>query len=431
MLAAEAILWDVADEHLDEAGYAFARWRAALASPSYRLDELARGPEERLFAHIDGLLVAGAPVAERLLRPELTAPEDPTFERSIVAALVMLASGAAGQDLVWSALGSKDSIVASAAREAFVLAGDARLDAWLPAQLAPGALLDIAARRGLALPDVTPILASARAPTDLAAAAIAARRCDPARHLPAVERLLDHADRGVREAALVTALTFGSAFAWQRCVAFAADARRPDRLAMLLVALVGDPRQHAVLVDHLARRSHRAAALAALAWCGQAAVVPSLLPFVADADPAIAALAAFAVATITGIETPAGAPPAEAEGLPDIDDDDLDAYLVPPVETELPPPDAAAVHTAWTRVAPTLDARRRLLAGVPWTLAAALDRFESTSLYARAPLALWLLVRTGGVARVDTQAWSSVQRQQAAAARRLSESALVRRFGSW
>jgi hypothetical protein len=65
------IRWDVVEEHLDEAGFLRQLWEEALRSPVYTLAEIAAGPEERMLAHLDGLVVAGRRAAEKLLLPAL------------------------------------------------------------------------------------------------------------------------------------------------------------------------------------------------------------------------------------------------------------------------------------------------------------------------------------------------------------------------
>src|SRR4051794_26252675 len=80
----DPILWDIIDEHLDEAAFVTLRWRAALDAPHYTLAQVGRSRETQLFAHLDALVIGGAAVAERRLRPELEAPDEPSFERSLV-----------------------------------------------------------------------------------------------------------------------------------------------------------------------------------------------------------------------------------------------------------------------------------------------------------------------------------------------------------
>src|SRR5512133_3584601 len=67
---------DIYEEHLDEAAFLWFAWEDALRSANYVLDEVVEGPEARLRAHLDGLVLGGAPVAEQLLLPAL-ADSDP------------------------------------------------------------------------------------------------------------------------------------------------------------------------------------------------------------------------------------------------------------------------------------------------------------------------------------------------------------------
>src|SRR5262245_29573732 len=88
--------WDILEEHLDEAEFLWGMWEHALRAPNYDLDEVARGPEERLLAHLDGLVAGGPAVAPRLLVPALDAREP---HRVAAAAAALLASpGEAGVD---------------------------------------------------------------------------------------------------------------------------------------------------------------------------------------------------------------------------------------------------------------------------------------------------------------------------------------------
>lgn len=86
----DRLLWDIVHEHLDEGAYLFTQWERALCSPLYTLPRLQRTVEARLLAHVDGLVVGGAPVRDRLLLPRLAGGgEGETF----VAALALLSEG--------------------------------------------------------------------------------------------------------------------------------------------------------------------------------------------------------------------------------------------------------------------------------------------------------------------------------------------------
>jgi len=489
-----AILWDVIAEHLDEAGFALDTWTQALESPLYTLQELARGPEEQLLAHLDALVIGGPPVAQRLLEPLLAPAPEPRPALAIVpapvssvaaaargttpapaaplrssepaadlapssepapleaeppteqepeptklaaAALALLAGGRS--EAVQGALTAAPPRARQAAGEALALAGTAELDAWLASRLSSPlavperrALLPLAAARGVSLPDLLEALRSDD-PAELATAALAARYAPAGPHAGAVEQLTAHPDPAVREAALVTALCFGSPIAFRRCLALAGE-ETPAPLAMLLVALLGGPQHQRLLLEQLARESHRHAALRAVGLCGQVAAVPALLAQLDAEDPLARRLIAEAVMLLTGLDTGADAivapPPPEPDSLPPLEEDDLEADLVPPVEEELPLPDPAALRALWGAHAASFAGRERsrLLLGEPWSVRRVLELLPRLSLRERHPLALWLLIRSGGAARLDTRALSRTQEAQLAALQGLSEQALVHRF---
>src|SRR6185369_129808 len=71
MPAARSIPWDIYEEHLDEAAFLWGQWESALDAATFALHDVMVGPEERLRAHLDGLVLGGARVAEKLLVPAL------------------------------------------------------------------------------------------------------------------------------------------------------------------------------------------------------------------------------------------------------------------------------------------------------------------------------------------------------------------------
>jgi uncharacterized protein (TIGR02270 family) len=82
------VMMDICEEHLDEASYLWTQWERALVAPDYDLSDTAE-LEERLLAHLEGLIEGGNPVAEALLRPALEAEE---VTRVTSAAFALLAS---------------------------------------------------------------------------------------------------------------------------------------------------------------------------------------------------------------------------------------------------------------------------------------------------------------------------------------------------
>jgi uncharacterized protein (TIGR02270 family) len=91
MLNEEQIVWSVAEEHLDEAGFLVEQWKSARCSPTYTLAELAEGPEARLAAHVEGLRRNGPLALERVAWPVVQS--DPEPERVTAAALALLDAG--------------------------------------------------------------------------------------------------------------------------------------------------------------------------------------------------------------------------------------------------------------------------------------------------------------------------------------------------
>ncbi len=439
-VVSDPVLWDVVVEHLDEAEYACSQWRAALDSPAYTLHDLARGPEELLFAHVDGLVLSGSAVVEHVLKPELEQPSEPRQARVLAAALALLAHGR--QDVVGQALWSDIPEVAAGAQHAFVLGAPPSFEAWLLqkleqdlAQRERRVLLGIAAGRGLAVGNVLLSLQTAD-DEEVRAAACIARTADARRHLPALEFLTSHPTAKVRDAALVSALVHGSSFAFQRCLELASDGETCHGLPMLLVALLGAQHHHELLLHQLSRTSHRSAALFALGYTGSTSVATSLLQHVASEDETTARLAGEAFSVITGLDTSVdpylkvtGEPGENEEGLPPLQDDDLDASLVPIVEQGLPLPNPEALDAFWRVRAPTVDGRQRLLLGEPWMMGSALAALSGAQLRRRHAVALWLLIRSAGAAWIDTRTWSARQGLQLEAAGRLSHHALVRVFG--
>ncbi|MFP2933139.1 hypothetical protein ACLESO_49930, partial [Pyxidicoccus sp. 3LG] len=65
------ILWDIVEEHFQEAAFLWRQRERALRAPDQSLADIAEGDEPRLVAHLEGLLLAGPRAAERLLGPAL------------------------------------------------------------------------------------------------------------------------------------------------------------------------------------------------------------------------------------------------------------------------------------------------------------------------------------------------------------------------
>src|SRR3569623_564114 len=104
MSSVRPILWDIYEEHLEEAAFLWGQWERAMDAAHYTLDEVIEGPEERLRAHLDGLVLGGKAVAEKLLIPALS--DDDQGKVSAAAWALLEAEDADHLDLVFQALAS-------------------------------------------------------------------------------------------------------------------------------------------------------------------------------------------------------------------------------------------------------------------------------------------------------------------------------------
>lgn len=429
------VLWDVVEEHLAESEFLVERLERACDSPTLTLKSLEKGLEARLLAHLDALILGGAPVYERLLEPLLDEP-DPDGPAVLTAAgLVAVESGRAAD--LGPALGHDAPEVRAAAVNACSLAGGPRFDDWVRARLGDvtkaeerASLLSIAARRGLEPPPLVEWLQGDR-PYLVRAAAEAARYADPRRHLAVIEYLLEHDDAGVREAAMIVGLAWGSRRASVVCenLALAVDAPRP--LSMAIYAALAGPAQHERLAQKLADPRHRRATLFALGFCGSAAQLPTLLGHLSSPDPTAAKIAAQAISTIVGVDltddafvakpstpappardVPAAQDPEAQRSLPSLEEDDLDADLVPAPEDDLPTPDVAAIRRFCELASSKLASGQRYLHGKPLSAGAIVHSLEHAPLRLRHVLALLLGIKTSGKTWIDTRTWSRIQRRQ-------------------
>src|SRR6478735_8667796 len=106
LVRARPIPWAIYEEHLDEAAFLWGAWESALEAAVYTVAEVAAGPEERLRAHLDGLVIGGRPVAQKLLLPALNGDD---MERVRPAAWALLAAEDADHfDEVLGALASAE-----------------------------------------------------------------------------------------------------------------------------------------------------------------------------------------------------------------------------------------------------------------------------------------------------------------------------------
>ncbi|HEY7725140.1 MAG TPA: TIGR02270 family protein [Anaeromyxobacteraceae bacterium] len=404
------IRWDIVEEHLDEAGFLRQLWEEALRSPVYTLAEIAAGPEERMLAHLDGLVVAGRRAAEKLLLPALGG-DDPGLV--FAAAFALLASEDGDfTDAVLAALGEAEPEPRAAIRRALGVVPRADLGARLAA-LAPRAAPPLQA-------DLLEVLASLRVDPGVRleplfagkSAADRARALRIARAFPgrldprAVERGLVDAGAEVRAAAMETGLVTGVRGAAGACEAEVAGRGEAFATAALLGALSGEEKAVAPLVEALGDDDVVGPALFALGFTGRVAAADALLELM-ERDEKLAPLAAEGFCAISGLvvgkrferETPPWRPKGPFE--------DEDETYGP--ESDLPKPVPETIAGWWKEARPRLDARKRWLRGQPWSVEALVRELEEGPARRREALAAELAIRTKGQVQV---AWDALGRRQ-------------------
>jgi uncharacterized protein (TIGR02270 family) len=415
-----AVRWDVLEEHLDEAGFLHQQWEDALRSPLYTLAEIASGPEERMLAHADGLVLAGAPAVEWLLVPAL-AGED--LDLAFAAAFALLGGERAeALEAVLETLRMADPPRRATLRRALALAPWAELGPRLverarrDASLADD-LLEVLGDRGVDPGAPLESLAGSNEPRREALALRLARafpgRLDPL----AVARALRAPAPEVRAAALETALVTAPRGAMAACRDAVAAGGPGLETAALLLALSGQEGSVEALLSALGREEQRRPAAFALGFTGSVAAADALLA--AMDDDALAPLAAEGFAAITGLvvekrfalRRAAGAPGPEGE-------EEVAAEEAPPgPEGDLPVPAPEALAAWWKETRGRLDPARRWLRGRAWAVPELLRELEQGPARRRAALALDLEIRARGQLRVSWDALTARQQEQLAAAR--------------
>ncbi|WNG19883.1 TIGR02270 family protein [Cystobacter fuscus] len=415
------LLMDIYEEHLDEASFLWVQWERALVAPNYVLEEVA-ALEDRLLAHLDGLVVGGAPVARELLLPALDSEDPPRISAALWAMLAgpgsleltelvkrMRAAPEAARAALGRALELNERPEVGEALLPLLNDEAAPLQAWV---------IEVLASRGqflrdndvelLGHPDARVVVAVLRGRPFLS-------RDVASRDLP---RLLVDSRPGVREAAILTGMLSGVRAAWEACRE-AVDARtKVDRTSLVLLALSGEERDLARLLACTGVESVREDALWALGFSGQVEVAEACLELMGGRP--MAALAGEAFSAITGLTLEGSYVEAEEEGepLPPLEED-LARELEPRPEDALPVPARAVVAAWWKESRKDFARGTRYLRGRPFSINVLLEELERGSMRRRHMLALEWALRSQGTCPLETRAFTRRQHSELARAREL------------
>jgi len=417
------VIWEVIDQHLEEAGALWSGWERALLAPDRTLADMVGSDEERVLAHLEGLVVGSARVARERLLPALAGELDP--ELVFAAAMGLMVGPAAGDHLepLLEALAAADDECRAAmvrALQLAPLAGVEVMQSCLVGDTEPAlsaAVVEVLVFHRADLSVQLPALLQDDDAAVRAGALMAAQGLQGAAVLPSIARCLDDPSPQVQQAALEAGLVHGLEPARQRCRELAA--RHGEDRALLLLCLTEGAGAVEPLTTALSRPDDAGTALLACGYLGLPEAVPRILEHL-DGPTATARLAGEAFSAVTGLDLAARgmtlttAQPEPDEPVP-LEDEDLDADLAPSPEDGLPVPDAAAVRSWWEENQGRFSPGQRYLAGQPLSGEAYRLALVEGPLRRRHTLALDLALRTRGHIFPETRTWGRVQLQALAA----------------
>lgn len=427
------ILWDVVEEHLQEASFFWRQWERALFSSEESLDDVAGGDEHRLKMHLDALLVAGGAISQRVLRPALEATDD--FIAGPAAYALLESMGQQALPPVLDALVNAEDEKRRELCRAVALSSRPDLDAALiqalPRYEAPlqALLVKCLASRhadaGSVLESLYP-----NENTSLRAAVIqASRHTEHGRAHRLVQRGLEESHPQVRDAALLTGLILGSRAAWWQCRSAVRTQSPQLRGLLLALGMSGDPAEVEVLLSAMEQPSLRTSAIQALGLSGQRAAADALLGVLTTQE---AVLAAESFSAITGLVMSSDL---IEEATSSDDDEPAGQWESSPWGPRAPAirgrVRADRVDAWWKNARSRFEPGRRYLQGHLWTPELLIQALEVLPTRRRPPLALELAIRTQGAVNVETTAWTSRQRGQLLLARQLRPGIPVGSFDSF
>lgn len=386
------IPWDIYEEHLEEAAFLWGQRERALDAANYTLDEVIAGPEERLLAHLDGLVLGGRVVADRLLVPALV--DDDLGKVSAATWVLLQAEDADHLDLVFDALVRAEHKDARAAMgRAFEFSSRADLpDKLLPRlkSSAPGVqavIVNVVSGRtagrepGKPPASALPLdsLLQARDPELLGAALRALGRAPEPAFARFVETALASPYLAIRDAAIETGVLLGMQSAWRTCRQLVARSAAAPKLPLALLAVRGDSADIKLVIKCLDVPGMRRDALWALGFAGTVEAAEAALSLIDDQD--LCRLAGDSFATITGISiagalakpgtTDNSAPPESLE------DDDAPLPEARP-EDDLPIPNGDRVRAWWMGTKPKFSPEARFVFGRPAATLEAVQTVRAT-----------------------------------------------------
>jgi uncharacterized protein (TIGR02270 family) len=408
------ILIDILQEHLEEADFLFHQRENALSDRAYDLGDLAE-LEERLLAHLDGLVLGGKEAWE-ILAPKLAEGE---LGEVFAAGFVALESGDAARiDLVQKAFAGAEAAVLDGIRHALRHTVSPKAEeigrAFLSAEKGAvrAAAIDVLSFRRIPI-DAKPLRSAlnGKDPLAVAAAVQAAGRLRIAELKSEVETALENDSPEVRREAMGAGLLLKSEKALGRARKSVTSKSEEAGDALILLGLAGHPEDGSLLVQNLGEAKLVRAAVIALGLSGRVAAINPLIRL--TADPKLSRLAGEAIRTVTGVDLKekkltAPAPPQPEAALNDDEEvpDDPDAGL--------PFPDAKKLEGWWKESASRFDKKNRYRSGRPHGREALIEILRNGPLPERRHAAFDLSIINPAAPLLETAAFAGRQQKETA-----------------
>jgi uncharacterized protein (TIGR02270 family) len=405
------ILIDILEEHLEEADFLFQQRENALSDRVYDLDGLAE-LEERLLAHLDGLLL-GEKEAWKLLEPKLAGGE---LGACFAAAFVALESGDATRiALVQKTFFEAEETVLEGIRHA-LRHTSVDVEKMIRPLFNSGqgavraAAIEVAGFRRMPLE--TKLLhagLTGKEPLVIAASLTAVGRLRIFDLKNEVETLLESDAPPIRLAALRAGRLLNSEKALIRCRKSVLEQSEEAGEALFLLGLAGRAEDGSLLVNAVNGGGLARNAVTSLGLLGRVAAVDILIQCLADSK--LARLAGQAICTLTGVDLEKEklvAPKAEAQTEADEDDFEVDP------DEGLLIPDPAKMESWWRKNASRLDKKIRYRKGLPYSPPLLIDLLRAGTLPERHHAAMELVLSDPARSFLETHAFAGRQGREMA-----------------
>jgi uncharacterized protein (TIGR02270 family) len=409
---------DLIDESLDEATFLWQRWEAELSSPHRNLDEIWEWTEDRLAGALDGVRVAADTMLESMLAGAMSS--DDSFRLTAAASALATAPARNARHVLASAVRDATGPQLAACMRGIEVAnldGSFAPVSKVLASSGPehsGALCRLKAFRRASL---GPELAAAfeSRVVSLQVEVMRAIRYLPQEYVGSwVATGLKHEHAAVRAAAIESGIARRIPNAWAAALEYVRQPRTETSRLLPLVAMLGGPKEHKLILDSVTDASLQKAALWSLGHIGTREAAETCL--LAMKNPKLARMGAESYCTITGANLARDKleAPEPEEPPPPFEKDDLDANLVPRPEELWPLPDPQLVRKHWAEVSPRFQAGRRYLRGAPHDGQSLLMAIVSGPMLRRADHAFEIYVRSEGRFDVESRASAPVQKSMIA-----------------